>query len=220
VLSAAMNTLTKDTRTQDGWNELYGINVLAQVLLVRELLPALDDGLVVNIASTAHSMATVDYFSSEMKAETIGGAIHETLGLGEAMKRYGASKLWGIMAMYALQRRLNAKPNNSIQIVSLDPGGMSGDSNLGLDHWVLNSLKVVAGALSPILRRVKKDAFNPPEVPAKTVADLFEEGRNELGGKYYILDDEMKSNEASLEAKSQEEVWEKICGDLDWRTEI
>ncbi|KUJ21620.1 NAD(P)-binding protein [Mollisia scopiformis] len=220
VLSAAMNTLLKDTKTKDGWNEIYGINVLAQILLIRELLPVLNGGLVINIASAAHAMAAANYFSNETKTEIGGEHAEENLGLGDAMKRYGASKLWVIMASHALQRRLDAKPNNAIKIVSLDPGGMSGDSNLGLDHWVLNSLKVVLGFVRPVLGRLKKDAFNPPEVPAKAVADLFEMERGGLGGKYFVLDDEVESSGASLEVKSQEEAWGKICRDLEIEREV
>jgi mannan polymerase II complex ANP1 subunit len=108
VLSAAMNTLSKDTRTKDSWSEVYGINVLAQILLIRELLPVLDGALVINIASSAHNIASVDYFSKERKKETAAANSTEKLGLADAMKRYGASKLWLIMAAYALQRRLDA----------------------------------------------------------------------------------------------------------------
>ena len=103
-----MSTQVKNTRTQDGWSEMYGINVLAQLLLVRELLPILKNALVVNVASAAHSMGTVDYFSHEVKGGTGGENEQELLGLGETMKRYGASKLWGMMAFYALQQRLDA----------------------------------------------------------------------------------------------------------------
>lgn len=116
VLSAAINTLAKDSRTKDGWNEVYGVNVLAQVLLVRELLPVSKGGLVVYVGSAAHAMATVDHFSNEVKVDFVAADLSETLGLGEAMKRYGASKLWGTMAMYALQRRLDAVSSSSISI--------------------------------------------------------------------------------------------------------
>lgn len=107
VLSAAMNTQSKDDRTVDGWHSIYGINVLGSILLVRELLSVLGSALVINIASAAHSMGTVDHFSSETTGEAGGAAANEVLGLGETMKRYGASKLWAIMSFYALQRRLD-----------------------------------------------------------------------------------------------------------------
>jgi hypothetical protein len=96
---------------------------------------------------------------------------------------------------------------------------MSGDSNLGLNHWVFNSVKAVLGVVSPILSMIKKDAYNSPEVPAKAIADMFEV-ETKLGGKYFVLDDEIQSSEASLGVSRQEQVWEKICGDLAIRRDI
>lgn len=113
VLSAAMLTFVKNSRTKDGWNEVYGINVLAQVLLMRELLPVLNGATVISIASATHGIGNVEYFSAEKKnhGRIVDGASEkalEMLGLGEAMKRYGSSKLLFVMSSYALQRRLNA----------------------------------------------------------------------------------------------------------------
>jgi len=39
VNSAATFNFLKDSRTKDGWSEMYGIDVLAPMLLVREMLP-------------------------------------------------------------------------------------------------------------------------------------------------------------------------------------
>ena len=111
VLSAAFFTFMKDSRTKDGWNEMYAINVLAQHLITRALLPVLGGALVINIASSTHNVGTVDYFSSETKRKGNDAKTadeQKTLGLGEAMKRYGSSKLLSAMSSYALQRRLDA----------------------------------------------------------------------------------------------------------------
>ena len=116
VLSAAMLTFVKDSQTKDGWNEMYGINVLAQNLITRELLPVLGGALVVNITSTTHNIGTVDYFSGEInrkRKDTNNAREQETLGLGEAMKRYGSSKLLFVMSAYALQRRLDSVSSDS-----------------------------------------------------------------------------------------------------------
>jgi NAD(P)-dependent dehydrogenase (short-subunit alcohol dehydrogenase family) len=116
VLSAAMLTFVKDSRTKDGWSEMYGINVLAQHLITRELLPVLGGALVVNITSTTHNIGTVDYFSSETnrkRKDTDNAREQGTLGLGEAMKRYGSSKLLFAMSAYALQRRLDSVSSGS-----------------------------------------------------------------------------------------------------------
>ncbi|KAG0646326.1 Polyketide synthase [Hyphodiscus hymeniophilus] len=220
ALSAAMLTYVKDSRTKDGWNEVYGINVLAQVLFMRELLPVLGGAMVIVIASATHAIGSVDYFLAET-IENCKGADgtsqreQETFGLSEAMKRYGSSKLLFVMASYALQRRINAKPSNTTQIINLDPGGMSGDSRMGSDaSWILRFVKLLLVVFGPMVRWLKKDAFNPPEVPAKAISDLLGRGDGNLGGKYFILDDEVTSSAVSLDVKLQGEVWAKVCRDL------
>lgn len=71
--------------------------------------------MVVNVTSTTHNIASVDYFSGDKRqkasgvvSEGVGEVAQDMLGLGDAMKRYGSSKLLFIMSFYALQRRLDA----------------------------------------------------------------------------------------------------------------
>jgi NAD(P)-dependent dehydrogenase (short-subunit alcohol dehydrogenase family) len=113
VLSAAYSTYLKDSRTQDGWNDMYGINVLASILLIIELLPVLEDALVVNVGSSAHALGTIEYFAAESKFGPGNDAaekkIEEKLAIGDALKRYGSTKLVLTMAGYALQRSLNTE---------------------------------------------------------------------------------------------------------------
>lgn len=61
---------------------------------------------------------------------------------------------------------------------------------------------------------LKKDAYNPPEVPAKAIAELFGRIETSFGGKYFVLDDEVKSSATSLDEKFQDDVWEEVCKDL------
>jgi hypothetical protein len=75
------------------------------------------------------------------------------------------------------------------------------------------------GALGPVLRLVRKDAINPPSVPAKAIADLFGAPKeSEKGvwktGKYYVLDDEKKSSPVNLDEAKQDEVWKNVSRDL------
>lgn len=112
---------------------------------------------------------------------------------------------------------LAKKPGNEIQIVTLDPGGMSGESALWTEtHWIMGFAKLLLGILRPFLRHVKKDAFNPPEVPAQDIADLFAKKDTgcEFRGKYFVLDDEVKSTSLSYDEEAQDEVWESIGTDL------
>ena len=105
VHSAARSTYAKGGVTKDGWNDMYGVNVLAPILLEMSLLPVLDGALIVNVSSASHSLGAVNYFSDNKKGtEYVDG---ETVGLAESLKRYGSCKLLVLMAGYALQRHLN-----------------------------------------------------------------------------------------------------------------
>jgi hypothetical protein len=110
---------------------------------------------------------------------------------------------------------------NRTQIVNLDPGGMSVDSHMGARaSWIIRSMMLVLGIFAPVVRWFRKDAFNPPEVPAKVIAELLGGGNATVGGRYLILDDEIKSSPVSLDEKLQAEVWANVCRDLDLSPEI
>jgi len=89
----------------------------------------------------------------------------------------------------------------------------------GERHWVFPILYAILGTLGPVLRLVRKDAINPPSVPAKAIADLFGSPKqNEVGvwktGKFFVLDDEKKSSALSLEEGKQDEAWNYVSRDL------
>ena len=86
--------------------------------------------------------------------------------------------------------------------------------------WVIRFVMVLLGIFAPMVRLLRKDAYNPPEVPAKVIADLFGSRKGNLGGKYFILDDEVKSSATSLDEKLQDEIWEKISRDLELNLDI
>jgi hypothetical protein len=108
-----------------------------------------------------------------------------------------------------------------LHVVNLDPGSMNaGGRLLGSErHWVFPILYGILGVTGPLLRLVRKDAINPPSVPAKAIADLFGHPKeSEKGawktGKYFILDDEKKPNALSLNEGKQDEVWKNVSRDL------
>lgn len=93
---------------------------------------------------------------------------------------------------------------------------MSGDSHMGAQaSWIIRVVKFFLGVFAPLVRWLRKDAYNPPEVPAKVIAELLGDGNKTLGGKYFILDDEVTSSAVSLYERVQDEVWETVCRDLD-----
>lgn len=84
---------------------------------------------------------------------------------------------------------------------------MSGDSRLGAGQSrIIQFTKVLLGIFGPLVRLLRKYAYNPPEVPTKIIADLFGRTEKSFGGKYFILDDEVKSSAASSDQKLQDEV--------------
>jgi hypothetical protein len=102
--------------------------------------------------------------------------------------------------------------------VGVDPGGMSGESRLGnAKHPILQVITAVLGVLRPVVKYLRKDAYNPPEVPAQAIAGLFEtsaDAAGDLGGSYFVLDDKMKSSPTSMDEGKQDEVLEEVCEDL------
>jgi hypothetical protein len=92
---------------------------------------------------------------------------------------------------------------------------MSGDSNLGGDgHWFLRASSIVLSVIRLALRVVKKDALNPPELPASIIAGWCGSGtskKGDLDGKYFILDDEKQSSALSLNQDEQKKVCRRIC---------
>lgn len=208
------------------------------ILLQLQLLPNIEGGLVVNISSMAHDLGGVatDYFANRTVSDgddVEDGEVQKLRSL-EANRRYGASKLLLLMAGCALQRQINAvgseaktltndangqqKRGGKTCIVSLDPGGMSGDSKLGAQsHPVFRVVNPIMKAIGPIATLVKKDAYNSPEVPAKSIAGLFEllvGSTEDLPEGFYIMDNKTKSSVLSLNEKKHEEVFKINLGDL------
>lgn len=98
---------------------------------------------------------------------------------------------------------------------------MSGDSNLGAGaHWINRLSMTIFGMFGPLVRLLKKDAYNPPELPAKAIANIFGTNGKIFGGKYFILDDEVKSSIASRNEKLQDDVWGKVSRDLDLSPDV
>src|ERR1035438_10054285 len=104
----------------------------------------------------------------------------------------------------------------------LDPGTMNGPSRLCGEEPNL-FFKILIPTLTlfgPLLRRVKKAAINPPEVPAKAITGMFEEKKwanDEVWerGKNFVLDDEVKSSPLSLDEGKQDEVWGLVMKALE-----
>ncbi|KAL4867157.1 hypothetical protein BDV12DRAFT_186916 [Aspergillus spectabilis] len=203
INSAAMSSYTTDQVTRDGHDPVYQTNCIAPFLLTVSLLEAFRAGdgspnggaRVINIGCSSMSKGSMDYF--ENQGPEVSVCPGTPLSAKEGNKRFGSSKLLMSAAMYALRRSLVLTGNISLNIYTLDPGGMTGDSHLAtampmsvkMTHQTRNGLR-------PFLRVFSKSAINKASVPAKVIAKVaFRRDTVENWGRerYFILDSEYEA---------------------------
>ncbi|KAL5337745.1 Anp1-domain-containing protein [Aspergillus crustosus] len=203
INSAAMSSYTTDQVTRDGHDPVYQTNCIAPFLLTVSLLEAFPAGdgtpnggaRVINIGCSSMSKGSLEYFENlDPEASVCPGT---PLSAKEGIKRFGSSKLLMSAAMYALRRSLVLTGNISLNVYTLDPGGMTGESHLAatvplsvkMTHQTRNGLR-------PFLRVFSKSAINKASVPAKVIAKVaFQRDTVENWGRerYYILDSEYEA---------------------------
>ncbi|CAG8136552.1 unnamed protein product [Penicillium nalgiovense] len=150
---------------------------------------------VINIGCSATSSGRLDYFDHDYGRN--GRRPGTALGAKEGNIRFGSSKLIGSVALYALRRSLIWTGNISLDIFTLDPGGITGQSNLrtGAPMSVRVAHQTRSG-LRPFLRMVSRSSMNKASVPAKAIArvafhsDTVENWQKE---RYFILESDYEA---------------------------
>jgi NAD(P)-dependent dehydrogenase (short-subunit alcohol dehydrogenase family) len=171
VLNAAIQSHKGVDFTKDGLETNFGINYLANFLLVLLVLRSIDKehGRIVIISSWTHDpfdprneqhIKLDEQKTIFTDAESLAKpAFDEEKNLGKwelweaGMRRYGMSKTLMQMFMFELQRRLNSDPElKNICVLSLDPGGMG--TGIARDGpWLLRFLlAVIFPVFGPLLR--------------------------------------------------------------------
>ncbi|KKY36327.1 putative short-chain [Diaporthe ampelina] len=148
VLNAGFQDFGKQQwtdETEGGLDMTFAANYLGQWLLTLLLLESMDKekGRVIIIGSQSHDPYdkrndATKAFEGEHKTIVRDRSSIEAIAKGKwpsgsdepgfkgGYRRYGASKLFLVMMMYSLQRRLNQDPAlNNICILGVDPGTMS-----------------------------------------------------------------------------------------------
>ncbi|EAW14451.1 glycosyltransferase family protein [Aspergillus clavatus NRRL 1] len=204
VNAAAVASYVADPVTQDGYDPVYQINCIAPFLLTVSLLEAFRAGdgtpdggaRVINVGCSAMSSGSLDYFDDTDPDKGLK-APGTPLSAKEGNARFGSSKLIMSAAMYALRRSLVLTGNISLNIYTLDPGGMTGASHLTADVPLsVRMAHQTRSSLRPFLRVFSKSAINKTSVPAKVIAKVaFQRETVELWGRerYYILDSEYEA---------------------------
>ncbi|KAL2862773.1 Anp1-domain-containing protein [Aspergillus lucknowensis] len=203
INSAAMSSYVAGQVTRDGHDPVYQTNCIAPFLLTVSLLEAFRAGdgtpnggaRVINIGCSSMSKGSLDFFEEQGSCVNIRPGT--ALSAKEGNRRFGSSKLLMSAVMYALRRSLVLTGSFSLNIYTLDPGGMTGESHLAtaLPLSVRMAHQTRSG-LRPFLRVFSKSAINKASVPAKVIARVaFQSDTVENWGRerYYILDSEYEA---------------------------
>ncbi|KAL2837181.1 glycosyltransferase family 62 protein [Aspergillus pseudoustus] len=228
INSAAMSSYVSDQVTRDGHDPVYQTNCIAPFLLTVSLLEAFRAGdgtpnggaRVINIGCSSMSKGTLGYFENP---EAVGLQNGAPLSAKEGNKRFGSSKLVMSAAMYALRRSLVLTGNFSLNIYTLDPGNMTGDSHLTTATPLsIRLTHQTRTGLGPVLRVFSKSAINKASVPAKVIARVaFQRDTVENWGRerYYILDSEYEAGSVIPALRDRQQM-DALLGKLMRQIEI
>ncbi|PYI06769.1 Anp1-domain-containing protein [Aspergillus sclerotiicarbonarius CBS 121057] len=204
INSAAISSYVTDQVTRDGYDPVYQTNCIAPFLLTVSLLEAFRAGdgtpnggaRVINVGCSAMSKGSLDYFDNE-DPESAAQPPGTPMSTKEATSRFGSSKLLMSAAMYALRRSLVLNGNIALNVYTMDPGGLTGESHQTTTAPLsVRMAHQTRSGLRPFLRVFSKSAINKASVPAKVIARVaFQKETVENWGRerYYILDSEYEA---------------------------
>jgi len=179
INNAAIMALPKRETTVDGVEMQFGTNHVGHHFLTRLLLPHLNEnGRVVTVASTAHTLGTAEDWESTRKYS--------------GWKAYGKSKLANILFASQLQKIL--RDDRNIASVSLHPGVIASPL---WKHSLPRFLQPLVGLISN----------KSVEQGAATTVFCALSSRVE-GGAYYADCAVDEPSAAARDAKNQESLWE------------
>lgn len=175
--------------TEDGFEEMFAVNHLAPFLLTNLLLPLLRKGApsrVVNVNSSAHAMAKIDF--DDLQSERRFGLF----------RSYGASKLANLLFGYELARRLEG---SGVTVNALNPGltatAMGSPAKTTLPGWYRLAMRL----LGPFLA-------GSPEEGAATAVYLASSPEVEgATGGYFEGGEEKHSSRASRDEVAARRLW-------------
>lgn len=226
---ASSEALKPQMFTKEGYEMAFGANYLANFVLVLGLLQSMDKehGRIVFVTSWTHDAfdprnGTPPIFNGEefktmfTSAEALSKGIeYKDDAWAAGMRRYGASKLLGVMFMYELQRRLESDPAlSNISVLSMDPGAMGGT---GIAKRAPLLIRFLAQIMIPLLQNIAiYFSSNGSMRPTwKSARDLmlasFDENYLGVRPKAVYLNGSVKatSSAESRDEDKQKQLWEE-----------
>lgn len=185
LVNNAGSNFMRRRETEDGLEMTFALNHLAYFLLTNLLLESVSvapSGRIVNVASSAHESAKIDFQNLQGEREY------------DRLTAYSQSKLANLLFTFELARRLG---DRTVCVNALNPGLVA--SNLGIDNgW----LRVKARNL---LRR--RSLISPAE-GARTSIFLASSPLVEgVSGRYFFDCQEVPSSPASRDVRTAARLW-------------
>lgn len=184
LLNNAGSIFVTRRETVDGIEMTWALNHLSYFLLTNLLLPLLKSSAparIVNVASSAHKGASIDF--DDVQAA----------GRYRLFRQYQRSKLANILFTYELARRLNG---SGVAVNALHPG------------FVKTNIVNQEGPFGFVFRLGARLAAIPPEVGARTSIYLATSPEVEgVTGRYYYQEKPADSSPQSLDARTAERLW-------------
>jgi NAD(P)-dependent dehydrogenase (short-subunit alcohol dehydrogenase family) len=185
--AGAYNATRSETR--DGFETTFGVNHLAYFLLTNLLLDVIKASAparIVNVSSTAHVRAKLDFDDLQSEKNYAG------------FQTYGRSKLANVLFTYELARRLEG---TGVTANCLHPGVVRtgfGKNNSGATRVFFNIFQAVG---KPFL-------LSPAKGAATTIYLASSPEVEGVTGKYFANSREKNSNDASHDLESARRLWE------------
>ncbi len=172
--------------TVDGYEMTFALNHLANFLLsnlLLDLLKANAPARIVNVSSSAHQAAHLDFNDLQTKHYGYGG-----------YKAYRRSKLANIMFTYELARRLEG---TGVTANVLHPGGVNSDFG-----------KNNGGVMKLAMKVISRFQISPEEGAQTSIYLASSPEVEGVSGKYFVDCYPVHSSAASYDEAAQKQLWE------------
>jgi light-dependent protochlorophyllide reductase len=208
VCNAGMQSLSRTSFTEDGYEITFGVNHLGHFLLVNKLLKIFaEPGRIVFVSSGTHDpeqktgMPEPLYISAKLLAHPADN--NENFGL-IGRRNYTTSKLCNIYSTYELAKRIANETGKKITVNAFDPGMLPG-TGLARDYGIVSRFiwKYIFPVMTLFVRNV-----NSVSKSGNALASLVTNPKlNETTGKYFEGENEIKSSNLSYSKINAQDLW-------------
>ncbi|KAI1777354.1 putative short-chain dehydrogenase [Hypoxylon cercidicola] len=212
ILNAGFQDFGKQVWTDDGLNMTFSANYLGHWLLTLLLLKSMnkESGRIVIVGSHPYDKRNegTQAFDDE-KYKTISSAQEDPSGRS-GYRRYGAAKLFSIMMIHELQRRMDRDPVlSNICVLGVDPGTMA-TSLQRHAPWFIRVLlfKIIYPIIlmlmpnGPVIRSTQKSASQVLEAAFETSPEFPK-------GLYYFDTKLLETSAESKDPRARDVVWKE-----------